>query len=265
MVTPLFIGEKIMNNQLKKFKGFMVYLDILGYKEMIYNYNDDEQDKNNVINKLKTLLVSFTDRERYKVLSFMEGLDFDRLYLKAFSDNIVLMYENEELDKLVFLKICSVASYVQGELIKRGFLSRGSICFGDIELNENILFGKTLVDAYLLEEVHNEPTIYLSEELEQLLIKSGVDRAEYLSPFSLFWKDCRDGENEAYLSGIKELVERLNNKTEVSQKTLAKYEWLINEYNSYFTEVPKIKLLVESKYSLKPLGGKCWPEDFNNK
>ena len=132
--------------------------------------------------------------------------------------------------------------------------------------NDNIIFGKTLVDGYLLEENHNEPSIVLSIDLEKLFNECEVKRSEYLSPFSFYWDDVRYGENEPFLNGINIMVNRLNKNSEVSDKIIAKYDWLINEYNTYFKYAIKYKLHKEiGNFYLEPLENNCWPEDFTNK
>lgn len=110
---------------------------------------------------------------------------------------------------------------------------RGSLVFGDIIYNDNIVFGNSIVRAYELENNHIEPSIVLSSELKKEYEKNELYKNEIISPFSFCHNnDCEEA--KVFFDGIKKMVSRLNTQSIVDDKTIAKYNWLVKEFNRYF-------------------------------
>ena len=123
---------------------FVLYLDIMGFKERV-NKIEIEKLKEQLllfktkINKLKPLLKGGKTKETL-------------INMAQFSDSIVLVTRNSTTDDLN--RISKAAAILMQTGLQTGFALRGAIAKGKMVFdNENqLFFGKALVDAYLLEE-----------------------------------------------------------------------------------------------------------------
>ena len=225
-------------NEMKDKKGFIIYLDLLGYRNIIQGNNQDE------IDSLKKFIVDFTDTKAIEgtVGIFKGQFDPKKFLFRCYSDNFLLFYESESeipnSDDL--LTTCLLASYFLGVAIQRGYMLRGSIVFGTLTFNDSVVFGKDIVEAYQLEEGHIEPSLVLSPLLKGLYERDTLFNHEVLSPFA-----CSVNDNyshaEAYYKGMEILVRRLNLQSIVDERTVAKYRWLVEEYNRFFAGCATVK------------------------
>ena len=110
---------------------------------------------------------------------------------------------------------------------------RGSIVFGELEFNDHAVFGKSIIEAYELENNHIDPSVVLSSELQQIYTNEEYYKEDLLSPFSMYFRDDYDFA-KTFVNGIEKLVKRLNYQSIVDERTLEKYRWLIKEFNRYY-------------------------------
>ena len=228
--------KSLSGYRIKKATGYILYIDILGYKEAVL-LDDGES-----IEKLKELLVKMQPLY-FAHHALFEGFNQDKLYVNYFSDNILIFYPSSEPDINVFAGMCYLANIVQASGICRGFLTRGSLSYGSIEYNHTIVFGKAVIDSYEYEKNNLWPSVCLSPELKDFVETNEIKMEDKtLSPFGYFHETDHYAK-KVCLAGIEKALRRLNHQKVVSESILSKYEWLIGEYNRYFNLKIKKKLV----------------------
>ena len=217
-------------------KGYIIYLDLLGYQNIVKR-NDSAE-----IEKLKTFIENFfnSDFLRSKASLLYNNFDDDKFLFRCYSDNFLLFYKSIDMNSDDFLVSILLSSFIIGSGIKEGYMMRGSIVYGEISYNNNTVFGNSIIEAYKLESGHIEPNIVLSTELKIKYEEEELYKERVLSPFSI--SDAENySEAREYFDGIKKLVDRLNTQNIVEERTLAKYTWLVDEFNRYFKHYARIE------------------------
>ncbi len=232
---------------MEKKIGYIIYLDLLGYKNIIKGNNPSD------IEELSAFVDSFSPAFIRLKARLVYGASYDpnKLFYKSYSDNFLIFYEADKTENGSLAIAVLLASYLLGLAIQKGFMLRGSIVFGELEFNEHAVFGKAIVEAYELENNHVDPSVVLSKELQAIYTNEGYYQDNLLSPFST----CDRGDYESaktFVAGIKKLIKRLNCQSIVDERTLEKYRWLTKEFNRYYDGYCHIELTEEpSHYSLK--------------
>ena len=133
-------------------KYYIASMDILGYKDYLKNNPSKSQEYlDTILNAIEKVKVSVSNFENETMSMFqMDG----GLRLKIFSDNILLCMpvgdgKDEIRRAIVFL--IAVASVQRGMVLQHGLIMRGGITFGDLFINEDIVFGQGLIEAVSLE------------------------------------------------------------------------------------------------------------------
>lgn len=240
----LGFSDKIKNEDLKFFERYLKILD----NEL--KYLDDRHDLNN--------------KQNYK-----------KFELKIFTDNFVLGYPwDDQFGEIELGYLHEVLSHIQFNFIKYGIFVKGAISYSNLYMNENIVLGKALIDAYQLEEKESVyPRIILSPEVKEivknhlsfygndfhspqnkqyLLDKDGYFFVNYLynliddsmeykgfEDFASIFVDVQIHKN----SVIAELK-----KHKANNRVFEKFAWIAN-YHNYFCN----NFLDKSKYDLKKL------------
>lgn len=157
---------------------FVLYLDIMGFKERVNKTEIDKLKKQLLLfktknNKLKPLLIGKTN----EIL----------INMAQFSDSIVLVSRDTTIDDLN--RISKAATILMQTGLQTGFALRGAIAKGDMVFdNENqLFFGKALVDAYLLEEELCYYGVVFHESMEEIvfdaLTKKTMPIEDVMIPF----------------------------------------------------------------------------------
>lgn len=159
--------------EVKYKKGFVAFLDILGFKEMVLNKNLGS------IQKIENYL-NIVNEEINKYKADDSALhDFKSIVI---SDSIILsmdILENDQLESnareinLHTLRIlCLIISSIQAKLANVDIFLRGAISFGDIYFDDNLkqIVGDGYINAYLLEETHAiYPRVILDNKIVSFL------------------------------------------------------------------------------------------------
>ena len=137
---------------------FVAFVDILGFKNMVYKYSRDEIFK--IFSKgFKTHLVG----GHYNGESIINAED---IKYKTMSDSIVFyVKENAKNALLGLLATCSI---FQGQLLLMNprILTRGGVSYGQFCIDGDIMFGPALTSAYLLENENAKyPRIIMNHSL----------------------------------------------------------------------------------------------------
>lgn len=118
---------------------YILYLDILGFKQLVQNCGTRE-----VYEIVDTVLAEFARRQA-------RIHEFRTLY---FSDTIIFYQEPVGWGRWAFLDIYAIAGMAWSALAAHGIPCRGAISFGDfhVELDSlrrhSIFFGRALIEAY---------------------------------------------------------------------------------------------------------------------
>ncbi len=235
---------------MNKMKGLLLNIDILGYKEYIKSNNDE------VINALIKRIDNFTSQSGK---SKFYGLDMSKMLFRAFSDNFVFAYECELNYENVTNYLYSMKMIVS-EFLLNGFLVRGSLVYGIVEYNKYVIFGETMLNAYLLENGHHHPTIIVSDDIIDVC-KNELNASElyhidyckkYLSPF-ICWNNSKPDADDMFNGLVRYLdYYNLTSKEKTMPASIQeKIVFIINEFNSYFQVNYKAKLIYQNnKYEL---------------
>jgi hypothetical protein len=136
------------------------FLDILGFSDSVRSAYRRGESKD----LLKRLTTALKDASRHlKAVKDWKGRDL--WTVKMFTDNVVLgipvLDEDGEMD--LGLALSRVGLY-QYQLAKHGFFVRGAIAFGDLYMDQNLVFGEALLDAHEAEtKLAGNPRIVLHQ------------------------------------------------------------------------------------------------------
>ena len=221
---------------MKEIEGFILYIDILGYSNLLKNYPDE----GNVTNKkIKDLLDTFL--KVYVNLDFRycfgQKYDETKLLKRYFSENFLFVYEStkeEETDiraeKIRAMK--GIASQIQSQFLYNGLLTRGSITYGTIFYTDDIVFGYDLIKAVELEENHTEPSVLIDDNVLKILKNN--EKSKHNPLFCVHGHSKPDFDD--VIRGIEKYLEELN-KNYFDINVYNKIEWVVNQMNTYFKDV----------------------------
>lgn len=153
-------------------KHYIAYMDILGYSDYIEKNpdktNDFLQTVAEAIDKIKknVCYISTIGKNGFKA-------DIE-IKCKTFSDNILLCMEvsndSNEISRIIPFLI-SAATIQKGLTIEHELLVRGGVTIGDLYIDNDLVFGKGLIDAVRLEHQAENPCIIVSQELQNHIEK----------------------------------------------------------------------------------------------
>lgn len=143
-----------------------VFMDILGYQEI----TAEAMETDNEVSTYQSLYNALND----SINQLHSGLPIggkDLFYVRSFTDNIVIgspIYSDDgESDIGHMLDL--VQTY-QLNMTKSGFFIRGGIAVGHLYMDEAVIFGRALVDAYQAEsKLARDPRVVLHESSHELV------------------------------------------------------------------------------------------------
>lgn len=205
----------------------VAFIDILGFKEMVFKSGKDE-DKHQMISKalgyLKNLeknhdwVKKFIAVEEDAQKKGEENFIIDKLMrVTCFSDSILISVRLEEKENRfneVFSTLVAYIAFVGNFLIKNGILIRGGITVGDlVHTREGVVYGRGLIKAHELEsKTAINPRIILSKELIKKLnypLESKKNRYPYHQYLSRFNDGCLGFHQLTILQVMDSLEEEL--------------------------------------------------------
>lgn len=222
-----------MSENTKEYKEYYVaFLDILGFKEIVNHKTCAE---------IYSLFECIKSGSHTNIVFNGEEIDaFEKIQHKIMSDSIVL-YIDASLDD-AFFSLLFACQTLQMCLLAREspVLLRGGIACGALFSEADVIFGKGLTEAYLIESnIAKYPRIVfnnslleqgrgkrakISRNLENWVLACDQDELNFVNFFGRIY---RFGETDQYLSRILNMCESvLNNSYEASLRE--KYLWLKN-------------------------------------
>lgn len=124
---------------------YIIYFDILGYKDYLKDVNSDEERLLTSIKDVFKKINEFADKQNNKTIGFKT---------KTFSDNVVLAIDIEHTkdERRIFESLAFLMCIFQLLFLDRhNLLIRGGFVFGNIFIDESVVFGKGLIDSVELE------------------------------------------------------------------------------------------------------------------
>lgn len=203
----------------------VAYLDVLGAENYM---KGDLADK--FLNDLNSI---YTDAIRDVV--FKSYISKKDIYVKIFSDNILLaieIKENDDLRKDKIEKIINLTGNIFNNALYHGYLMRGAMTEGPFYKNKNndiFVYGKALIDAVEIEEeLAIYPRVVAQKSIQETLPQ--------------YFKECADGclilnnfifesllSPDVYKHNLITMYKKCSDK-KVKQKIM----WIISFFNSYY-------------------------------
>lgn len=214
----------------------IAYLDILGATQKIC----DDKDFN-FLNHLNMFMEDAIQESGGGIFPKKE-----KIFVKIFSDNILLAIElkenDEEKDHKMAVLFNTIAN-IYNEILRYGYLLRGAIVEGDFFYNDIIVYGKGLVEAVQLEEkVADVPRILVrtkvSEPNSYYYLMQDKDNELFLNIFHL----CDTFDDVAFKYNLLEMLRKHKSDKKIKTKIM----WMINYFNSWFTKY-EYRLLNQQK------------------
>ena len=203
----------------------VAYLDVLGAKKFMKKSDNDK-----FLNNLNSIYYDAIDN-----VSFVSEVTNKDIYIKIFSDNILLaieIYENDELRKPKIEKIINLTGNIYNNALCHGYLLRGAITEGPFyknSYNDVFVYGKALIDAVEIEEeLAIYPRVVAQKSIQETLPQ--------------YFEECADGNfilqnfifhpsfPEIYKQNLLEIYKKSYKNEKVKQKIM----WIISFFNSYY-------------------------------
>lgn len=161
----------------------VAFIDILGATNAISKQPDESLD---LIHKIYDNAI--------ETFAQFKNDDFDTPQIKIFSDNIVIAvrYDSNHSKKDAAISVAVMSAALQANFLAHGWLTRGGISSGKFFIDDVMVWGPALVDAYKLENsVAYFPRIVVNPELATecnwTLIADRTNN--FASTFGIFHRD----------------------------------------------------------------------------
>ncbi len=233
--------------EIKYEKRLITFIDILGFKEIV-KQSDNDLSKVELIYSVLEYLKNWeiSDNWDLKLVEIEEGAqkrgveNFDirkKTNITAFSDSIVVSVKiDNNINEMASTLIANLA-YIGAILLEKGVLFRGGITLGNLIHNENgTVFGQGLIDAYQLENNNAKyPRIILSDKLLKELnypINTKRNRYPYHQYIDRFDDGCVGFHQMIYFQVIEGWTEM--NSTTLTESLSKVRKVLVNGLDSSF-------------------------------
>lgn len=254
-----------MNRAYKK--HFVVFMDILGYKNLVIEADKKKKTALEMIDKLEHMIKkcvngAMKDMKKYSFFDIEYVLFSDSLCIFAPIDEYE---EGRRLDKfnghsqkyvennyMRLWILCRLIADIQLQSLQFGIIYRGAISLGNHFHSKNITFSKALIDAYLAESTKAiYPRVIILDTPENDILE--------LAPVSYKYFDLRViadddylfvdylgkivefyglfGANCDYIKWHKNIIEKGIGNYLNTEKYLQKYAWMMNYHHSKLAPV----------------------------
>lgn len=213
---------------------YVAFLDILGFKNMVNSSACEE-----IVNIYD--LVQY----RYETLFKSQAEIQNNIKMKIMSDSVCLYIKKDFPNALLYL-IAYCVTFQCDLFGRQGLLLRGGITSGDMYVNDDVIFGPALTEAYLLEEKNAKvPRIIIrkktidegmngmDEDNAKLLWKSLFRDDDGFYTLNYFWflALAKDKNNEA-LNHVNTLISNQLDTT-IDDSIRQKYLYVEKNLNRY--------------------------------
>lgn len=224
----------------------VAFLDVLGFKGMLYDFEQEAIENSNGNGK-KLISQKATDFVNVfkEVTDLMNKFDCN-YYL--FSDNICLTVDPHR-DKALAVDILFTISNLFSKFSQMGYFLRGGIDYGLMLDEKSIAMGVPLANAYIMEsEKAIYPRVIMSDRFVEFLdngsfgehhqfnIENFKRKSSEISYVNLFYNVIKTDAKVAFFEEYKQVIEENLSINASKESILIKYKWLAEEYNSFLKE-----------------------------
>ena len=225
-----------MANKIHTDEYYIALIDLLGVKGIL---KSDENDFH--LNNIYNIFHSW-----FRIIKDNKSFDPKYMKIKFYSDNLVLAIRSDipnAADELL-----DTVAYMCFHFLRNGYKPRGGITKGKFYIDDVFVWGKGLLDAYLIESnVANYPRILIddcvlknvnSHCVETLVFSDETDDKKVLNYFRCFGRS-----KKSWPSEIDSVLVRLREESEEidaanNPRIIEKLKWLISfaEKNKIYWE-----------------------------
>jgi hypothetical protein len=240
-------------------RSVTAFIDILGYTEYIRNCFKLGTGQAELQKLRDALDVAYLDLKQRHTSTIAEK-DLS-LQIRTFTDNLVIAHimpepigdDDGRWGESCIQTVVFYVAFLQAEMARQGYLIRGAITVGDLYLDEDIVFGPALLEAYDAEsKLAIFPRVILCEnavkefkpnwtrKIPDLLIDSDNKVfIDYLdATVMIAYPDDRPFTE--FTDGHKVLVVENLKKYKDNPHIRAKYEWAAIYHNSFCDRFPNL-------------------------
>ena len=155
------------STQPKLRQSVFVFMDILGYTEMILNSQNNGTEAQTLVDLHSALSAGRTRLEGKDLPKALQDFSKKEFFaLKAFTDNIVIGWPVHSDAEVEFGRAFMYLAEFQFNMAIRGYFVRGAISVGPAFIDEIAVFGSALTDAYIGEsKLARDPRIILTRSV----------------------------------------------------------------------------------------------------
>jgi hypothetical protein len=213
--------------------SFCAFLDILGFSAKIRH----GITSSTILYLKKSLDKSLEDARNPK-----SSFGHKTLFVKSFTDNTVIASPVIDQDGEGELgAICRYCAIYQFELINAGMLARGGVAFGELYVDENMVIGDALIDAYQQEnKISIYPRITISRKILEFIFQY---ISYYGEPEECSWNEyfLIDGSGVAFIDFVS--IIRRWYELDLEEVITPLFEKVIHMYNSSEDDIVAQKTL----------------------
>lgn len=155
-----------MNLKENLVEKYVAYLDVLGFKELVFKKRINELET--YFHTINETLIRIADSKK----------NVDSLLV---SDSIILITSNTKDD---FKMLLQAIQTIQARLAIKDIWVRGAVSFGEVyfDKDSNLIVGKGLVNAYLLEQEAKFPRVIIDPIIVPRIAQSRQEFYDSLNP-----------------------------------------------------------------------------------
>ena len=260
-------------------KSVVAFIDILGYEDLVLESEASKRPHDFLIhlrNSLSNAIRYLDENIRENGLILQPLFKKDPYRIRVFTDNIVIGYPVWNDAEAELGRVFSLLAIFQLEMVTHGLFLRGAISVGDLFIDDTVVFGNGLIEAYRGErDKARDPRIILTDSatkaVEQHLTyytyrsQSPQARDLFIDADGQYFLNYLDtiliaeeehGPFYEELDKHKQAVENCLNKYRSRPAIWSKYAWAANYHNyfcdqssHFFSEDNKVDV---SKYQMSP-------------
>lgn len=197
----------LKESNVKQGRYYVGYMDILGYKDFFKNHKSDTENFLITINEAFSKAIE--DIKLYE--NNINSIDPEfKPEIRIFSDNILIALKcrKKNVDNYIpYMRLVKLMEHIQLLFItKYELVLRGSIAKGLFYIDEKMVFGEALIQAYEMEQKAVFPKIILErDEVEDIIkfidsnLKSNQDKVFVLA-VALKTSIVQDGDNSYFIN-----------------------------------------------------------------
>jgi len=148
---------------------FIGLFDILGFSNIVTSNKLSHLTKTMQDFFLSSVNLAFDTTSQYIDLMFdtKQGLDAPTVHYRLFSDTILLYTETN--DEFAFWNMVECSCRLMNFSLNQGFPLRGAITTGECLINDELIIGKPIVEAHLMEAKQEWAGCWISDSCAKLL------------------------------------------------------------------------------------------------